>query len=332
MEQLFIAACHKNCKTEKSSSSGGAFTALTDEWFLKYGEKAVVYGCVLDENLKAKHLRAVTSNDRDKMRGSKYIQSDISGVFEQVADDLKNGNMVLFSGTPCQIAALLKFVDKLPQKNNLLTVDVICHGVGSNEFFADYIAYLENKYKSNVVSCNFRGKSRAGSSTSMEIEFSNGKKYVASSTRFDWFYSVYYKNYIINAGCFSCKFAKIQRCADITIGDMRRKNLGHDTKYKSLIIVNTEKGKALTDLALKNMEWVATAEAEIDQPHLYKPSVKPNDYEQFWGVYNQKGYLAAQKYVGNNTVLGKTKAVIVDIINFFHLSGLIKKIKHIIKN
>ena len=84
MEQLCFSAIHKDEKIEKNSSSGGAFTAITDAWFSEHGEDAVVYGCILDENLDAKHIRATTKEQRDRMRGSKYIASDITGIYGQV--------------------------------------------------------------------------------------------------------------------------------------------------------------------------------------------------------------------------------------------------------
>ena len=148
MKQKYYVAIHNSNDIWKRSSSGGAFTAITDAWFEKYNESAVVYGCVFDENLNAVHIRTTTKVKRDRMCGSKYIQSNIAGIFKDVENDLNNGLYVCFSGTPCQIAGLKKYLEckKVEQKEYLLTIEVICHGVGSIKFFKDYIKDLEKKY------------------------------------------------------------------------------------------------------------------------------------------------------------------------------------------
>ena len=127
---------HKEKNIIKNSSSGGAFTVLTD-YFIKQMH-GVVYGCVLDEHLRACHIRTDSCVLRDKMRGSKYIQSNIGDSYIQVKKDLTDGLKVLFSGTPCQIQALYSFLILThTNTDNLVTVAVLCHGVASGKFFED---------------------------------------------------------------------------------------------------------------------------------------------------------------------------------------------------
>ena len=184
MKQKYYVAIHNSNDIWKRSSSGGAFTAITDAWVEKYNESAVVYGCVFDENLNAVHIRTTTKVKRDRMCGSKYIQSNIAGIFKDVENDLNNGLYVCFSGTPCQIAGLKKYLEckKVEQKEYLLTIEVICHGVGSIKFFKDYIKDLEKKYKGKAFKCNFRTKRSPEKRQDMEVVFNNGKRYNASST------------------------------------------------------------------------------------------------------------------------------------------------------
>lgn len=330
MEQFFYIVRHKDEDVCRKSSSGGAFTAITDAWFSEYGDKAVVYGCAFDENLSAVHIRATDKECRNLMRGSKYISSELSGSFKLVEEDLKKGFYVIFSGTPCQIAGLKAFlrVKKLEETKNLLTIDVVCHGVGSERFFEDYISYFEKKNKSRAISCNFRAKSRPGKLQDMEIVFENGKKYNASSTKYDWFYSVYnVKNLILRPSCYSCKFAKLTRESDITVSDSWGSFREGDNKEKSMIIANTQAGFAWVQEALLHMDYVSVDGQRNLQERLHTPASKPSDYDTFWEIYKTKGYLSAQRYVGNNTLKGKLRTLIVTVINKMHLTEVLKKIK-----
>lgn len=120
------------------SRSGGIFTALSDE---NLRDGGVVYGCVMDGVLVARHVRAEDVAGRDAMRGSKYIESDMRGVFPLVEADLKTGREVLFSGTSCQVAGLRSYLKR--DYANLLCVDIVCHGVPSPKVWADYVAWVE---------------------------------------------------------------------------------------------------------------------------------------------------------------------------------------------
>ena len=329
MEKLVYIACHKNYKIWKKSSSGGAFTAITDAWFNKYGDKAVVYGCILDEDFKAVHVRADSLEQRNKMRGSKYVQSDMSDVFYSVINDLKCDKYVVFSGTPCQVSSLKKYLKfkNIDIENRLLTIDFICHGVGNENFFRDYIKNLENKYKSKAIYCNFRTKSRPGKIQDIEVGFENLKKYNAASTNYDWFYSLYFKGLILRPSCFKCPFATKERESDICIADFRSIENSQLTKAQSLIIISTENGKEFSKLFLDYMDFREGNVNEIHQEHFEKPASKPLCYDEFVNIYKSKGYLEAQRFAGNNTTIGKIRSCIVILLNKFHLIEILKYIK-----
>lgn len=332
MEQQFYAACHVDAAVVKASSSGGAFTAITDQWFSQYGKLAVVYGCAFDENLTAKHIRAETLEERNRMRGSKYIGSDMSGVFRMVERDLCCGKYALFSGTPCQIGGLKAFLKTkgMPCGDQLLTVEVVCHGVGSVRFFQDYLRTQERKYKGKTVSCSFRAKSRLGKKQDMYIRFDNGKKYNAASTKFDWFYSAYLRNLILRPSCYKCKYASRQRVADISIADCWG-NTYDDLADRSVIVINTEKGAKWLGLARRDMAMKAISWEQIHQPHMLAPCKKPEDYDQFWKCYQEKGYLATQKFLGNHTIKGYLRSWAVEVLYRLHMIELIKVTRYYAK-
>ena len=327
MKQSFFVAIHKNNDVWKHSSSGGAFTAITDTWFSKHRENAVVYGCALDENLQAVHIRATDEAGRNRMRGSKYISSDVSGVFRMVEDDLNGGLFVAFSGTPCQISGLKSYLKakKIEYADNLLTIDVICHGVGSNRFFEDYISHFEKSRKSKAVSCNFRAKSGPGKIQDMEILFENGKKYNASSTKYDWFYSAY--NIILRPSCYACKYTTKDRVSDITLADRWGAEVFKDGKSSSLVIANTEYSLVVLKEAFGDMDCKVISFDKVHQPHLSAPANKPSAYYEFWSVYEKNGYMQAQKFIGNNTPKGRIKYFAAYILNKLHLIEIVKKLK-----
>lgn len=329
MQQRFFSAIHSDINVRRSSSSGGAFTAITDAWLSEYKDKAVIYGCILDNNtMTAKHIRVTDAKGRDSLRGSKYIASDMSDVFSQVADDLRLGNHVIFTATPCGIAALKIYLDKqgVDDLSDLLLIDFVCHGVGDTHFFQEYIAHLERKYKSKAVRCSFRGKSAPHKISDMLVEFENGKRYSSSATKLDWFYSLYYGNYILRPSCFTCKYTSLQRVSDITLGDCWGQLTADYSATSSLIIASSSRGYEWIKLSLQNMSYIELTEDTVVQAHLQSPADKPADYDEFWQIFRSEGYLSAQKFAGNNTFSAKLKSMMADFLDKTKLLSLLKKL------
>ena len=135
------AVKHIDSNVVEASRSGGIFTAISDYILENNG---VVYGCVLTEDLKVIHARAENSLVRDKMRGSKYVQSHLGSIFKDVKNDLNMNKKVLFSGTSCQIKGLRNFLNGTNDKN-LICVDIVCHGVPSPLIWKKYIEWHEKK-------------------------------------------------------------------------------------------------------------------------------------------------------------------------------------------
>lgn len=155
---IAYAARHKDINEVMKSRSGAAFVAISD-YILEQG--GVIYGAGYKDHFRVAHKRATTKEERDEFRGSKYVQSDLTGVFRQVKEDLKNGLTVLFSGTPCQTSGLNAYVGKR-LRENLILVDIVCHGVPGPFLWRDYIAYLERKQGDQIVTVNFRDKELYG--------------------------------------------------------------------------------------------------------------------------------------------------------------------------
>lgn len=171
LQPIAYAARHKDISEVMKSRSGAAFVAISD-YILEQG--GVVYGAGYKDHFRVAHKRAATKEERDEFRGSKYVQSDMTGVFRQVKEDLKNGLVVLFSGTPCQTSGLNAFVGK-KLRENLYLVDIVCHGVPGPYIWRDYLEYLEKKHGSKITYVNFRDKELYGWKAHKEtFKFENG--------------------------------------------------------------------------------------------------------------------------------------------------------------
>ena len=147
------AVKHKDEATRAASKSGGVFTALSDQVLSNDG---VVYGCILTDDFCAVHIRTDNMEQRNKMRGSKYIQSKLEDTFKNIKIDLDMGRSLLFSGTSCQVAGLRKYLGK--EYANLFCVDIVCHGVPSKKVWHAYLRWQEQRKHSKVTNVDFRNK------------------------------------------------------------------------------------------------------------------------------------------------------------------------------
>ena len=165
------AVKHKDEEIRAASRSGGIFTALSDLTLVNGG---IVYGCVLTEDFTAVHIRAENVAERNRMRGSKYIQSRLGDTFKNVQKDLDTGKSVLFSGTSCQVAGLKQFLKK--EYSNLFCVDIVCHGVSSPLVWEKYLRWQEQKnHGKKVIKVDFRNKNQFGWRDHVEtLWFDNG--------------------------------------------------------------------------------------------------------------------------------------------------------------
>ena len=242
------AMFNKNEEIRIKSSSGGIFSLLADFVISSEGK---VYGAVFDEKFNVKHVGIDNSKDISLLRGSKYVQSKIDEVFKLVKSDLEAGKLVLFTGTPCQIAGLKSFLRK--DYDNLILMDIVCHGVPSPLVWQRYLNNLKEKYKQNIKRIYFRDKSTGWKRYSVQIVFDNNKyKEIGLD-------NIYMRGFIGNIylrpSCYACKFKGIERISDITVADFwgiqKINPQMDDDKGTSFVIIQSKKGQTVFE-AIKN--------------------------------------------------------------------------------
>ena len=294
-QPLAYGARHKDMNEVATSRSGAAFIAISD-YILENG--GVVYGAGYTDHFRVVHKRATTKEQRNEFKGSKYVQSDLTGVFRQVKQDLKAGLVVLFSGTPCQTAGLHSYVGRR-LRDNLFLVDIVCHGVPGPYIWRDYLTYLEKKHGSEICYVNFRDKEEFGWADHRET-FKFVKKRGGKMT----FTFAFYKHIMFRHSCGACKYTNLQRPSDITIADFwgwqkTDPTINADDKGLSLVLCNTEKGRQLFD-AVKERMTVIPAELEnCLQPNLQHPSEIHPQRMDFERDYARKGFVYAMKKYGD---------------------------------
>ena len=295
-ESINVFAYKAKDDIRKNSTSGGAGTALAEKIIKNNG---TVYGAYLDKNYSLKHIRIDNADNLSLLQGTKYIQSDMTGVFDELKHDLESGRSVLFTGTPCQVAGVKNYVSQRRiDDKNLYLCDIICHGVPSPRVFKDYIKWLKATEKETIKKYHFRNKtvSWRGDSSVVETE----KSEFIHNKNTSAFLNMYYSNNLTNDSCFNCCFTSQDRVSDLTISDfwgIEKDNPHFEDKLGvSMVMVNTSKGKTLFD-ALDGEK----AEANIDnakQPQLSQPPSKPQGYEMFWQKYKESGIEYAVKNFG----------------------------------
>ena len=277
----------KNSEQLKESQSGGAFFAIS-EYILDNG--GIVYGAGFSDYFVVSHQRATTKKERDNFRKSKYVQSDLKNTFKEVKQDLKEGKLVLFSGTACQIAGLKAYIGNL--QNNLITIDIICHGVPSPYILRDYIAYQEKKHpKTSLVDFIFRDKEICGWRDPKEsFLWADGKKEV-----FYLYADLFYQGIMLRKNCSVCHFTNLKRPGDITIGDFwgcekSNPDFCKDNKGVSLILINTEKGKNIFNHIKNGLVVIPAKQSDYMQLNLEEPTKLHEDRNDFERDYQKKGF------------------------------------------
>ena len=237
------AAYSKDESTRMCSSSGGIFSVIAKYVIEKNG---MVFGAAMDSNQIVHHIGITKIEDLKKLRGSKYVQSSIEHTYIEVQEALKKDLLVLFTGTACQISGLKSFLGK--EYANLLTVDVLCHGVPAPRLWKHYIDERVNDYKSTVQQIFFRQKNFGWKMFAVEIQFDNSTAYIKKFTE-DPFMKLFLSNICLRDSCYSCKFKSLERDSDLTIGDAWGiQNLCSDMdddKGTSIILVHTKKGEEI---------------------------------------------------------------------------------------
>lgn len=230
----------------RHSASGGACTPLA-EYIIASGGK--VFGAVFDENFSVVHRGVDAPKDVPTLRGSKYVQSDLGGIFPQVAGLLGQGRPVLFFGTPCQVAGLKKYIGR--EDENLYCVDLVCFGVPSPKLWQSYLNWQRATHSSAVKTLTFREKTYGYHSGCIVLTFENGKTYRGSG-RTDYMMKSFYSKIASRPACYSCAFKSLRRESDLTLFDCWNfdklvPGTKDDDKGYTAVLVHTSKGQSLLD-------------------------------------------------------------------------------------
>lgn len=230
-------------KIRLESSSGGVFSAIAEKVVEQNG---IVFGVKLNKNQVAIHSFTDNLEGLSEFRGSKYVQSDIGKSFLECKSFLEQGRYVLFTGTPCQIEGLKKFLGK--NYENLLCMDIICHGVPSPKLWKHYVNFQEKKLASRVVKTAFRRKFDGWKQFSLSFTFANDSEYCASLNK-DSYLQLFLKDVCLRESCYQCSSKKLNRVSDITVADFWgiQNELPEmdDDKGTSFVLVHSEKGKKI---------------------------------------------------------------------------------------
>lgn len=241
--QLAYAVKNKNSEILMQSSSGGMFYGLADCIIKKGG---IVFGAVFDEDFQAYHRQADNMEDVHYMMGSKYVQSDTRHTYSEAEKYLKQNKMVLYTGTPCQIAGIRNYLQK--DYETLFCVSIICHGVPSPEVWKRYLSYYRGRQNNDtLLNCFFRDKTESWRMHCLSLEFEHNQLLIRG--REDIYMKGFIDNLYLRNSCYHCPNKANNDSSDIIIGDYWGVELAHpgidDTNGVSAVIANTEKGKRI---------------------------------------------------------------------------------------
>ena len=270
----------------EASSSGGAFTALSD-YYLEAGMPIVCSS--YDFQLEQQRFSVVrTREERDGARGSKYFQSAVGNVFREAESILKNeqDSTLLFVGTGCQAAGFISYSRARGFSKKVLIVDLICHGVSSPKLWREYAHQIEHDY-GPIEYLNFRDK-RNGWNKPTPLAVAGGRE--VSLRRYSGTYS---SRNNIRPSCYVCPYATMCREADITMGDFwhieERLPDQYDVMGTSLLLIHTDAGKRVFEAIMPKLDWFETNANAAAQPNLEKPVARPRTRNMFWRDYRRKG-------------------------------------------
>lgn len=290
-------AYSKDESNRRNSTSGGIFWEIARYVITN---KGVVYGAAYDERNKVLHVRAENLEGIERMRGSKYVQSEVQGIFEKVQIDLQSERLVLFCGTPCQVAGLKKFLNRNYDK--LICIDFFCLGIPSPKIWNEYIDGVDKEIA--VKHITFKDKKFGWHNWSMLIQ--GQKKTIREPGRLNPYMQAYLKHLTVRESCFCCPYRKIKHASDITVADAwgieRFAPNMDDDKGTSAVVLQTKKGKSL----FESIDNIVKENVEIKQivqgnPFAENAIMKNPSRAKFFDYYYSNGLQSALKKYAVNT-------------------------------
>lgn len=289
--KCFITLRTRDSEILASSASGGFFTPLA-EYIIAQGGKICAAG--FSKRFDVRHILTDNKSTLESLRGSKYVQSELGSIFQDIKRELKKGIPVLFCGTPCQVQGLKKFLMGVDVEK-LITVDVVCKGVASPMLWRNYIEYHESLAQGKVTHINFRKKVRGYHSSDMQLTFDNNKVY--NKSRLDYFLRSYTNEICSRPSCYECSFKGLDRCSDFTIFDAWNAEkivtgLKDDDKGYTNVVIHTKKGEQLFEEIKSRYIWFQgdlKLAVQLDGIMINCQPIPHNDRDFFYSELHSKG-------------------------------------------
>ena len=308
---LFYAARNKDIEIQRSSSSGGVFTAFAESII---ENKGYVFGGGWKNN-SVSPIEIKNKTELESVRRSKYVQSNCVGIYKKIEEKLKQGNEVLFTGTPCQVNALSRYINP-SLKKNLYLIELVCHGVPSPNVWKKYIQLLNRKFNKQNKAIKFiqfkykDGKKYYWNHPGFRIVWDDDTEYVDFSNN-TWYENGYLGNLFVRPSCYNCHFKQLATKADITIGDF----WGCEKLYPdffdkngvSVIAVNSLKGKQMFNNVQNNLYFIQISKEDaIKYNQRFIRSTKPSvKSKKFWKEYLNKQERDSMSYDYVETLVNK---------------------------
>lgn len=321
---------YKDAKIVEESTSGGAFTAFAS-YLMNNGY--VVYGAGYDNSMQVVCKMASKSEELKEMRGSKFVQSYLGTTFQIIKNQLKQGQKVLFTGTPCQVSGLISYLGDKPE--NLFCIDFVCRGVASPALWENYVTMMEQKYGAKMVNARFKNKTYGYHTATMKLDFANGKKWYGSG-RVDPMMKAFVTELASRPSCHACAFKGVERISDVTMFDCYEfssiTKLKDDNRGYTSLFIHTEKGKkifsqietALTIYSVDIDKLVTKNGIMVNWSS--KPNPKRNEF------YRYAGILPIGEAIDKTIPITRKDHLIEKTKKILYMTGLIKVARKFKKN
>lgn len=288
---IAFAARSRDEEARRKSSSVGVFYELASKIL---SEGGYVCGAVFDEHFHVKHIVSNTQKDLYRMMGSKYAQSDMGMCFRQIKTLLDEGKNVLFTGCPCQVAGLRTYIGR--KHPNLLLVELICHGIPSDQMLQTYIGMQGKKYGSRLKEMEFRNKEKGWHNRSVRMKFANHRLY-AETIGSDTYMKGFLGSIFLKPACYQCHFRNCAAGSDIVLGDFWGAEVEHtaedDNKGLSAVLVNTEKGFASLNKCMLMIVPTSVEKIVKYNMNLVQSAGKSPLRSEFYAYAEENGYESA---------------------------------------
>ncbi|HJA00761.1 MAG TPA: Coenzyme F420 hydrogenase/dehydrogenase, beta subunit C-terminal domain [Candidatus Collinsella stercoripullorum] len=311
-----VFACwDRDSARREAATSGGIFMRLAE---IALDKGFWVCGAVFGENLSVCHVLTRDIETIKAMRGSKYVQSDVRDAMKDCLEVLRNGGSVLFSGTPCQVAAIKRVAGRR-YAGNLFTLDVLCHGAPSPRFWRDYLDYREGQVGDIAVGARFRKKTPSWTVFSLELTFEAEHRSLTWCTVEDLYLRAFLGDYISRESCHSCRYVGAKRLGDITLADFwgyvsEDREARNDERGISLVMPNTAVGNQWLSEASDELVVVEKSLEEAIRGNVpLRRRIEGNaNRSEFWHDYEEGGIKAVR-----NTYLAPIKRSFKHRVNLY---------------